>query len=257
MEIRSVQNPKIKNLLKLQQKSKIRKQEGLFVVEGIQENELAMEAGYTSTSFFIYPTYFNKKITIPTNQTIEISKEVFKKIAYRETTGGIVGVYKTQNTQIENIPTTQNPYFIVLEAVEKPGNLGAILRTADAVNATAVVVCDPKVDFYNPNVIRSSVGTLFTNNLVATTKEEWVHYCQKNNIQVAATFLRKDTRNLFDLDFKMGTSIIFGTEATGLSNFWAQNSNVTLSIPMCGKVDSLNLSNAVAVCSYEVFRQRS
>ncbi len=256
MEITSIQNPKIKYLLKLQQKSKLRKQDKLFVVEGVQENTLALEAGYEPTSFFIESSIFKNEINIPKPLIINVSKEVFEKIAYRNTTGGIIGIYHIKDNSLNAIPTQKNPLFIVLEGVEKPGNLGAILRTGDAVNATAIVVCDSKVDFYNPNVVRSSVGTLFTNNLVATNKQEWVEYCQKKQVKIASTFLREDTQNLYNVDFKNSVALVFGTEADGLSDFWLNYSDETIKIPMHGKVDSLNVSNAVAVCVYEALRQR-
>lgn len=256
MEISSLQNPKIKNLIKLQEKSRERKKSGLFAVEGKQENFLAIQNGFKAEQFFIQEDLFSNEFPLPSAQKFTVTKDVFQKLAYRSTTGGIIGVFQSRSNDLEKLSLMDNPLIAVLEAVEKPGNLGAVLRTADAVNADAVVICDVLADFYNPNVIRSSVGTVFTNNLISCTKEELVSFCKKNKIQILATYLRKDTEELYDLDLNRSTAFIFGTEATGLSDFWLKNSDKTVKIPMNGQVDSLNVSNAVAVCLYEALRQR-
>ncbi|MRJ10443.1 RNA methyltransferase [Ornithobacterium rhinotracheale] len=259
MLISSVQNQKIKDLIKLQQKSRDRKKTGLLVAEGVQENLLALQNGFEAESFFVCPDFFSDeelKQKLPENQIFEITQEIFEKIAYRKTTGGILGVYKQKLNDLQDLKHIENPLIVVLEQVEKPGNLGAILRSADAAGADAVVVCDERADLFNPNAVRSSVGTIFTNRLIATTPQELAHYCKQRQIQILATFLRDDTRDLFACQMKAGTALIFGTEATGLSDFWLNEATHTLKIPMLGKVDSLNVSNAVAVCLYEAVRQR-
>lgn len=256
MEISSVQNQKVKQLIKLQQKSRERKLQNLFVVEGLQENRLALQNGFTAVQFFICTEFFNVELNLPSTQTYHVTKSVFEKIAYRTSTGGIIGVYKTKTFGIETLNVIKNPLVVVLEAVEKPGNLGAILRSCDAAKVDAVVVCDPKADFFNPNVIRSSVGTVFTQKIITTETSEFLSFCQKNSIQTLATYLRDDTQNLYDLDLTQPSAIIFGTEATGLSNIWAEKVTSTVKIPMLGQVDSLNVSNAVAVSVFEAVRQR-
>ena len=257
MQISSTQNQKIKQLIKLQQKSRERKEKDLFVVEGIQENRLALENNFEATQFFVYEEVFKNEIQLPEKEIITLTKDVFEKIAYRATTGGIVGVYKSKKYVLNDLDVTKNLLLIVLESVEKPGNLGAILRTSDAVAADAVVVCDSLVDFYNPNVIRSSVGTVFTCQLIASEKTDFVTFCKENGIQILATYLRENTQNIYDLNIEKSTAFVFGTEATGLTDFWAENANSTIKIPMLGQVDSLNVSNAVAVCAYEAVRQRN
>ncbi|MGV4461076.1 TrmH family RNA methyltransferase [Ornithobacterium rhinotracheale] len=259
MLISSVQNQKIKDLIKLQQKSRYRKKTGLLVAEGVQENLLALQNGFEAESFFVCPDFFSDeelKQKLPENQIFEITQEIFEKIAYRKTTGGILGVYKQKLNDLQDLKHIENPLIVVLEQVEKPGNLGAILRSADAAGADAVVVCDERVDFFNPNVVRSSVGTVFTNKIIYANAQDFVKFCREQKIQILATFLRDDTRDLFACQMKAGTALIFGTESTGLSHFWLKDVTHTIKIPMNGKVDSLNVSNAVAICLYEAVRQR-
>lgn len=256
MKIESLQNPRIKNLLKLQEKSRERKKQGLFLVEGLQENELAIKGGYKPIEYYICPEIYNDELYLPNAAQYQISESIFEKIAYRKTSGGIIGVYVQKTTTVNDIRLDKMPLIIVLESVEKPGNLGAILRTSDAVDATAVIVCDPNADFYNPNVIRSSVGTVFTNQIAVIEKTELVEWLHENRIQIYSTFLREYTKNIYDVSFKFPTAIVLGTEATGLSDFWLGHSDKLIKIPMNGVVDSLNVSNAAAICIFEAYRQR-
>ena len=257
MQIESLQNPKIKNLLKLQEKSRERKNQGLFIVEGTQENELAIKGGYEAVEIYICEDIYESNIKFGNPRRFEITRAIFEKLAYRKSTGGIIGVYKTKASKLEDLNLPENPLVVVLEAVEKPGNLGAVLRTGDGAKVDAVIVCDETVDFFNPNVIRSSVGTLFTNQIASASKEEVLAYLQERNVQVISTFLRDETISLYEANFTSGSAIILGTEATGLSDFWADNSEALIKIPMLGFVDSLNVSNAAAICVYEAVRQRS
>lgn len=257
MQIESLQNPKIKNLLKLQDKSRERKQQEIFVVEGVQENELALKGGYEALEIYCCEAIYTANLPIGNATYYSINRAVFEKLAYRKSTGGIIGVYKPKKTALNALELPKNALVIVLEAVEKPGNLGAVLRTADGAKADAVIVCDETVDFYNPNVIRSSVGTLFTNQLASAPKEIVLEWLKEKGIQVVATFLREETISLFEADFSKSSAIILGTEATGLSDFWADNANYLIKIPMLGYVDSLNVSNAAAICVYEAVRQRN
>jgi len=256
MQIESLQNQKIKNLLKLQEKSRERKNQGLFIVEGTQENELAINGGYEAVEIYICEDIYDSNIKFGNPRRFEITTAIFEKLAYRKSTGGIIGVYKTKASNLEDLNLPENPLVVVLEAVEKPGNLGAVLRTGDGAKVDAVIVCDETVDFFNPNVIRSSVGTLFTNQIASASKEAVLAFLKEKNIQVVSTFLRDETISLYDAKFTLGSAIILGTEATGLSDFWADNSDALIKIPMLGFVDSLNVSNAAAICVYEAVRQR-
>ncbi|MFV0305148.1 MAG: TrmH family RNA methyltransferase [Moheibacter sp.] len=256
MQIESSQNPKIKNLLKLQQKSRERKIQGMFVVEGVQENQLALSSGFEEEEFYVFSEEFNNAIDLSTHKVYQISKSVFEKVAYRGTTGGILGVYKKKQRFLDEIQLSETPLIVILESVEKPGNLGAVLRTCDGAQVDALIVCDALVDFFNPNVIRSSVGTVFTNQIATEEKQSVLKWLRDNEIRVISTFLREDTKSLYEVNFREKTAIVLGTEATGLSDFWENNSDELIKIPMKGKVDSLNVSNAAAICIYEAVRQK-
>jgi len=257
MQIESAQNPKIRNLLKLQEKSRERKKQGLFVVEGIQENKLALSSGYEPEEFFVCEPIFNNALDFSEFKTFNITPALFEKIAYRGTTGGITGIYKTKSFDLKEIKLPENALIVILEAVEKPGNLGAVLRTCDGANVDLLIVCDPLADFYNPNVIRSSIGTVFMNQTVSEEKEKVVDWLRQNKIQVVSTFLREETKDLYEINLNKSSAIVLGTEAFGLSDFWAENSDILIKIPMNGKADSLNVSNAAAICIYEAFRQKN
>lgn len=256
MQIESAQNPKIKNLLKLQEKSRERKKQGLFVVEGVQENLLAQESGFTVREFFICNAIFEHsfKFDAPVNL---VTTSLFEKIAYRSTTGGIIGIYQTPKKDLEDLKLSEKPLIVVLESVEKPGNLGAILRSCDGAGVDALIVCDSLVDFFNPNVIRSSVGTVFTNQIFSDTKENVINWLKINEIQIISTYLRDDTIDLYEVDFTEKSAIVLGTENSGLTEDWLEASARLIKIPMKGKVDSLNVSNAAAICIYEALRQRN
>lgn len=257
MQIESLQNPKIKNLLKLQEKSRERKKHGLFVVEGVQEVELALKSGFEANEFFICASIFQNQISLPKKNTNFVSETLFEKMVYRGTTGGIVGVFKIKQNKLSEIKVSDNALVVVLESVEKPGNLGAILRTCDGAGVDALLVCDPLVDFYNPNVIRSSVGTIFTNQFASESKENVINWLKSRHIQIISTYLRNDTQNLYDVNFKGKSAIVLGTENSGLTEDWLEHSDFLVKIPMNGMVDSLNVSNAAAICIYEALRQKN
>ncbi|SMC31847.1 TrmH family RNA methyltransferase [Moheibacter sediminis] len=257
MQIESLQNPKIKNLLKLQEKSRERKKHGLFVVEGLQEVGLAFESGFELNEIFICESIFQNQISLPKIHTNFVSEALFEKIVYRGTTGGIVGVFKMKKNELSEIKLSDNALVVVLESIEKPGNLGAILRTCDGAGVEALLVCDPLVDFYNPNVIRSSVGTIFTNQFNSDSKENIINWLRSNKIQIISTYLRDDTKTLYEIDFKGKSAIVLGTENSGLTKEWLEHSDFLVKIPMNGMVDSLNVSNAAAICIYEALRQKN
>ena len=257
-KITSTQNPKVKSLLSLEKPRERRKQQ-LFIVEGKKEIGLALEAGYKIGNLFFCDEIISPKelgeLLVEDKLLIPVSKEVFDKIAVRESTGGLLAVAQQKTHRLEEIKLSKNPLVLILEGVEKPGNLGAILRTADAANVDAVIICDPQTDFYNPNVIRSSVGCVFTNQLAAVTSEEAIAWLKKNNISIFCTYL-KASQPYHQTDFTKPTAIVMGTEATGLSDSWVKNSNANIIIPMLGKIDSMNVSNATAVVVFEAMRQR-
>ena len=257
--ITSTQNPKIKSLLLLE-KPRERRKQCLFTVEGTREIQLALSAGYKIGNLFycidmIHPREI-ESLGLDERLLIPVTSEVFEKIAIRESTGGLLAVAEQKTHLLNQIRLTKNPLVLVLESVEKPGNLGAILRTADAAAVDAVIICDPQTDFYNPNVIRSSVGCVFTNQLAACTSEQAIEWLQQNKISIYCTYL-KASKPYHEMDYTKPTAIVLGTEATGLSEVWVRNSDANIIIPMGGKIDSLNVSNTAAIMAFEVRRQRN
>ncbi len=257
MFIESLKNSKIKELLLLQQKQKERKIKNLFLVEGIQENRWAIDSFFTVQEFFVCETIFNNQLILPTDTKISfLSKPVFEKIAYRKTTGGIIGLYKTKALELENLELKKNPVIVILESLEKPGNLGAILRSAEACGVDAIILSDSLIDLYNPNVIRSSVGTAFLIPVVSSTKANIKAWLKQNKINSYATFLSNTSQSLYNFDYTEPTAFVFGTESTGLDKEWLDFCSHKIIIPMSGKIDSLNVSNACSICVFEAMRQR-
>lgn len=257
MIIESDKNPKIKNLIKLIEKSKERKIQKRFIVEGKQENFFALQNGYYPIEFYIQPNIFQNGINIPEKiKFYEVSQNVYDKIAYRKSSEGIVGVYEYKEQSLTQINLPKNPFILVIESIEKPGNLGAICRSAEAFGVDLLVVCEEKVDVYNPNVIRSSVGTLFNIPIIVTSNSDAYDFFKGNNINIYATYMNKSYKNIQDISLKEALAIVFGTEHSGVSVFWEDKIRENMLIPMQGKIDSLNVSNAVSIACYEVRRQR-
>lgn len=253
--ISSLQNPKIKNIVKLQKASE-RREQNLFIIEGEREINLALQSGIVIHSYFLCAD-FGKQIPVLDSQvrTFTVNKEVFQKIAYREHSDGCLALAHPKNISLKDLKLSPTPFIIVLESVEKPGNLGAILRTADAAQVDAVIVCDPLTDIYNPNVVRSSVGCVFTNQVVACSSAETLQWLKANDITSYAAALTA-VEYYQDVDFKKGAAIVMGTEADGLSSLWLAGADKQIKIPMRGKIDSLNVSTSCAVLVFEAMRQR-
>jgi len=256
--ITSTSNPFIKRLLLLQKKSRQRKADEEVVIEGPQELGLAIEAGYTVKQVLICPEIFenDSSLNLSNIECIEISKTVFDKLAYRSTTGGVIGIAATRQLKLEDLQfKTPTPLILIAEAPEKPGNIGALLRTCDAAQADALIVANPKTDLYNPNIIRSSVGTVFTNQIALGTTSEIIDYLKHNHIQIFAAALQ-ESKSYIEQNFKHATAIVVGTEHEGLSEQWRSQANHIIKIPMEGKVDSLNVSVSAAILIFEAKRQR-
>ena len=256
--ITSTQNPRIKHLLLLQQKSSLRKEEGLFVVEGRREVEHCLEAGFKIRTAFVCEEIGDAVPPHPSLKVEElerVSPNVYERIAYRGSTEGIVAVVEARQTSLSDLQLSASPLIVVLESVEKPGNLGAVLRSADAAGADAVVVCDPLTDLYNPNLIRSSIGALFTVPCVACSTEECIAFFREKGIRVLTAQLQ-DSRLYYDTPMTGPTAIVMGTEATGLTDQWRQAADAHIRIPMLGRLDSLNVSVSAAILLFEAVRQR-
>lgn len=259
--ITSAQNPKIRFLLELQNKSKARRESGLFVVEGRREIEHCLECGYEADSVFFCPEILSQ---LPPGlkgaRIFELSPAIYGKVAYREGTEGIIAEMKTKACSLEDLTSKLegkwNPLIMVLESVEKPGNLGAVLRSADAGGVDAVLICDPLTDLYNPNLIRASIGAIFTVPTVACSSEEAIDWLRWQGCSILTAQLQ-DSSLYYDTDMKGPTAIVMGTESTGLSNLWRKAATAHIRIPMLGRLDSLNVSVSAAVLIYEAVRQRN
>ena len=330
--ISSAHNPKIKQLLSLQEKSKLRRELGLFVVEGVREIERCVEAGFEADSLFVCPeiaeprkwsegfasafedfrvcgtglldspladsrgqgtglldspladsreqgtglldspladsrghgtvyTGFGSETFKVENRTrkariFEVTKEIYSKIAYRESTEGIIAEFKTKDLRLQDLKLSPSPLLIVLESVEKPGNLGAVLRSADAAGADAVLICDPLTDLYNPNLIRASLGARFSVQCSACTSSEAIKWLKAKGIRILTAQLQ-DSSWYYNTDMTKGTAIVIGTESCGLSDSWRNSADAHIKIPMLGTVDSLNASVSAAILLFEAVRQRN
>ena len=191
-----------------------------------------------------------------TVRSYQVTREVYARIAYRDSTEGVVAEVQARTLSLQNLPLPENPLIVVLESVEKPGNLGAILRSADAAAADAVIVCDPLTDLFNPNLIRSSIGAIFTVPCLTCTSEECIAFLKKKNIRILTAQLQ-DSHLYYDTDMRGGTAIVMGTESTGLTNVWREAADAHIRIPMLGKLDSLNVSVSAAILLFEAIRQRT
>ena len=259
-KITSTQNPKIKFLQVLQQKSSERRKAGLFVVEGRRELMHCIEQGFQIDTVFWCPAVevgTEPMPAIPQGvRQFEVSKEVYEKVAYRGSTEGIVAEVMVKPLSLSSLKLPENPLVVVVEKVEKPGNLGAILRSADAAGVDAVIVCDPLTDLYNPNLIRSSVGGIFSVPCVACNSTECIEFLKQRGIQILTAQLQ-DSQLYYDTDMRQATAIVMGTEATGLTDQWRLAADAHIRIPMLGRIDSLNVSVSAAILMYEAVRQRS
>jgi TrmH family RNA methyltransferase len=265
--ITSAQNPKIKMLLALQEKSKTRRKEGLFVVEGRRELEHCINAGFRARTLFVCPEIINpqdweyiyEKTGSPAGcepSVVEVPAVLYDKIAYRGGTEGIIAEIEYMERNLATLKMKENPLVVVLESVEKPGNLGAVLRSADASGADAVIICDPQTDLYNPNLIRSSIGAIFTVPVASASSEDTIKWLKDNNIKIYTAQLQ-DSEWYYDTDMTGGTAVIMGTEATGLTDVWRKAADAHIKIPMLGRLDSLNVSVSAAILLYEAVRQRN
>ena len=254
-QVTSAQNPKIKTLLALQEKSRLRKEMGLFVVEGQRELEHCVAAGYEPDTIFVCPEIYGSSCDVA-EAVVEVPAELYAKIAYRGTTEGVIAEMKVKERSLEGLEIGESPLVVVLEGVEKPGNLGAVLRSADAAGADAVLICDPLTDLYNPNLIRASIGAVFTVPTVCCSSAEAIKWLKANNIRIYTAQLQ-DSSWYYDTDMRCGTAIAIGTEATGLTQQWREAADAHIKIPMLGQLDSLNASVSAAILLFEAVRQRN
>lgn len=255
--ITSQKNPKVKQVLKLR-KAKNRKEEKLIIIEGRKEINFAVKAGLMIKDLFYCSDLDAKKInpdTIMSRSLVRLSSAIFNKISYREHPDGFLALAEPRYLKLNDLVLSDNPFLIILESVEKPGNLGAILRSADAGRADAVIVCDPRTDIFNPNVIRASLGAVFTNQVVACSTLETIEWLKRNNIRSFAAAPQAELVYTAE-DYSGPSAIVIGAEHEGLSEKWLSAAGSKIKIPMRGKVDSLNASVSAAIILFEAIRQR-
>ncbi|GAA3509271.1 RNA methyltransferase [Aquimarina addita] len=261
--ITSHQNPKIKFLNLLKDKSRIRKKEQRFIIEGNREISLAISGGYHIEQLYYCSSIATKNelqliLDVIDNsiEVFEIPSEIYQKLAYRSTTEGVLAVAISKDLSIKNISLkTQNPLILVAESPEKPGNIGALLRTADAAQVDAVLIANPKTDIYNPNIIRSSVGCIFTNTIATGSTQEIIDFLKNNKINLYGAALQASV-NYYTQNYTKPTAIIVGTEDKGLTDEWLKNTTQNIKIPMSGVIDSMNVSVAAGILIFEAKRQR-
>lgn len=258
-QITSIQNPLIKSLVLLQEKAKARKQSGTFLIEGKREIELAIKGNYQLETILFLPELITEneinKLVKSKVELIEITKEVYQKLAYRDTTEGILAIAKTKTLSLNDLKLPENALILVMESIEKPGNIGAMLRTCDAANIDAVIIANPKTDLYNPNIVRSSVGCLFTNQIASDTTENVIQFLKDKKIAIFGATLQNS--NFYHTqDYTTASALVVGTEATGLTQAWRDNATQNIIIPMQGEIDSMNVSVASAILLFEAKRQR-
>ena len=259
-EIHSIQNSTIKNILKLQEKSRERKKQGLFIIEGKREISLAIKGGYILNKILfceeVIALHDIQKFISEKIEVISVSKEVYQKIAYRDTTEGVIAIVQIKELALEDLKiATSTPLILVAESPEKPGNIGAMLRTADAANINAVIIANPKSDLYNPNVIRSSVGCLFTNQIATGSTKDVIDFLKEKKVNIYATTLQ-NSNEYHKEKYTSATAIVVGTEATGLTEDFRKAATQNINIPMQGQIDSMNVSVAAAIVLFEAKRQR-
>jgi TrmH family RNA methyltransferase len=256
LDITSSQNPKVKYIVKLREDKRVRQRDGLMLVEGHDELQLALASGLKPQSIITAPDLAAQPIDNASLEITSVTAQVFRKISYRDNPDGWLGIFPIPKISLEEIHLSKTPLVIVTESLEKPGNLGAILRTADATGVDVVIVCDPKVDVWNPNVVRASRGALFTIPIVEVGNSNCLAWLTSNKIRILAATPSAETRYT-EINLAEPIAIAVGTEDKGLSDFWMSNADMKIKIPMIGRVNSLNVSTATALITYEAVRQRN
>jgi TrmH family RNA methyltransferase len=260
--ISSLQNPKVKQVVKLRQRSH-RDALGLMLIEGYREVRRALDNGFPLSVLFISPALFqggnNEALVADARargaEVVECPEPVFAKMAYRDRPDGLLAVAPQLRRRLAELDVPAAPFLVVAEAIEKPGNLGTILRSADGAGVDAVIVCDRCTDINNPNVVRASVGTLFSVPVVESTSRETLEWLRARGVRVVAA--TPHAEQLYtDADLCGGVAIVVGTEQYGLSETWMSEADMEVRIPMQGQADSLNVASATTILLYEALRQR-
>lgn len=262
-KISSLQNPRVKQLVKLRDR-RPRDEAGVFLVEGYREVRRALEKGVALSELYFAPDWFlgeNEPALLAQAESagaklFELTRDAFAKVAYRERPDGVLAVAPQWKRALADLFLRENPFLLVVEAIEKPGNLGTILRSADAAGCDAVIVCDPVTDIFNPNVVRASTGVLFSVPLVVESSERVLAWLREKGVRTVATTPAAET--LYTAaDLRGPLAVVMGSEQYGLSDFWLKNADLPVRIPMAGQADSLNVAMATIITLFEAVRQRT
>jgi TrmH family RNA methyltransferase len=256
VDISSPQNPRVKHIVRLREDKRQRRQDGLMLVEGYDEIMLALAAGHKPETLFTEPELASRRLDVTPAESITVSRPVFEKMSYRENPDGWLAVFPIPQASLAGLHLSASPVVIVAESIEKPGNLGAILRTADAANVDALLVCDARVDIWSPNVVRASRGAVFSVPVFESDNVSALEWLKARSIAVLAAAPAADALYTH-VNMRDPIAIAVGTEDEGLSDFWLVNADLQVRIPMMGTVNSLNVSVATALLLYEAVRQRS
>lgn len=260
-KISSRHNPKFKQIIKLKDK-RHRESEKQFLIEGYREILRAKQARFPMSALFICPKLFlgnnEEKLLAQFDENVifELEEDLFQKVSYRDRPDGLLAIAPTRHLTLQDLKLPENPLIVVCESIEKPGNLGSILRSSDAVGAHAVIICDKKTDIFNPNVVRASIGTLFNVPVIESTQSEVFHFLKSHRLSIVATTPHSDVLYT-QSDLSKNVAILVGTEQLGLSKFWIDNADILVKIPMYGIADSLNVASAATLVLYEARRQMS
>ena len=260
ISISSLQNPLIKEIQKLD-KSRERKKRELFLSEGLRECKLAVEGGFKLEKLLFCSAYISSDVLINetginnTTEMVDLSPQVFDTLVYRKGVPNCLALIKNKTFTLKDVNALSNPMLLIIDAVEKPGNLGAMLRTCDAAGIDAVIVCDPQTDVFNPNCIRSSLGAVFTQKVIVTQAETCIQWLRKMKINTYITYLEA-AEKYTNQDFTKASAIVMGSEAYGINKIWLDQGFKHIIIPQFGKVDSMNVANSAAIVIYEGLRQR-
>jgi len=261
-KITSLQNPRVKQLVKLRDR-RPRDEAGVFMVEGYREIRRALEKNVALQELYFAPDWFLgenepaliEKAAQAGARLFELSKDAFQKVAYRERPDGLLAIAPQWRRSLDDLKLPADPFILVVEAIEKPGNLGTILRSADAAGCHAVIVCDPVTDIFNPNVVRASTGVLFSVPLVVSESEQVLTWLKSKGVFTIAT-TPSATKLYTDTKLTGPLAVVMGSEQYGLSDFWLKNSDQPVVIPMAGQADSLNVAMATIITLFEAVRQR-
>ncbi len=256
MDITSLQNPRIKQLVKLRDDKRQRSQDGLMLVEGRDEIQMALTAGHHPRTLLLAPELAGEAVLLPEVETLTLSRAAFEKVSYRDGPDGWLAVFPIPRSSLDGLQLKYPALLILAESIEKPGNLGAILRTAEAAGVDGLLVCDERVDPWNPNVVRASRGTLFRVPVIPIDNGSALRWLREKGIRICAATPHAQA-DYTDVDLRQPAAIAVGTEDAGLSDFWLKEADVQVRIPMHGLVNSLNVSIATALIVYEAMRQRS